>query len=134
MSKGYRNILIDGKKIEIGEDVTLIKTNKHDISVEIDTIKVSYAQLKSSDFIKSLKGKTDFRSRAEYGHFRGLVILTGKTGHLFSEKFSCPNCNISLPELEPRMFSFNSPHGACERCKGIGTIYKVDPESILTKN
>jgi excinuclease ABC subunit A len=51
--------------------------------------------------------------------------------HLYSEKFSCPNCNLSLPEIEPRMFSFNSPIGACEKCKGIGTIQKVDPDLVL---
>lgn len=133
LSKGYKNILIDGKKIEIGEDLTLIKTNKHDISVEIDTISASQVQLKSPDFIKSLKGRLTTAAEQSMALSGGLVILTGKTEHLFSEKFSCPNCNISLPELEPRMFSFNSPHGACERCKGIGTIYKVDPESILNK-
>lgn len=133
LSKGYRNLLIDGKKIEIGDDLTLIKTNKHDISVEIDTLTVAYAQIKSEDFLKSLKGRVTSAAEQSMALSGGLVILQGQTEHLFSEKFSCPNCDISLPELEPRMFSFNSPHGACERCKGIGTIYKVDPESILNK-
>jgi len=133
LSKGYRNILIDGKKMEIGEDLTIIKTNKHDISVEIDIIGASHAQLKSDDFLKSLKGRLTTAAEQSMAISGGLVILKGRSEHLFSEKFSCPNCNISLPELEPRMFSFNSPHGACERCKGIGTIYKVDPDSILNK-
>ena len=133
LSKGYRNILIDEKKIEIGEDLTIIKTNKHDISVEIDTLTASHSQLKSADFLKSLKGRLTTAAEQSMAISGGLVILNGKTEHLFSEKFSCPNCNISLPELEPRMFSFNSPHGACERCKGIGTIYTIDPESILNK-
>lgn len=133
LSKGYRNLLIDGKKMEIGDDLTLIKTNKHDISVEIDALTVSYSQTKSEDFVKSLKGRITSAAEMSMALSGGLVILQGQTEHLFSEKFSCPNCNISLPELEPRMFSFNSPHGACERCKGIGTIYKVDPESILNK-
>ena len=51
--------------------------------------------------------------------------------HLFSERFSCPECNISLPELEPRNFSFNTPHGACPECNGIGTTLNIDPKLII---
>lgn len=133
LSKGYKNLLLDGKKFMIGDDLTLIKTNKHDISVEIDTLTLAYSQLKSPDFLKSIKVRITSATEQSMALSGGLVILHGHNEHLFSEKFSCPNCNISLPELEPRMFSFNSPHGACEQCKGIGTIYKVDPESILNK-
>jgi excinuclease ABC subunit A len=51
--------------------------------------------------------------------------------HLFSEKFACPNCNISLPEIEPRIFSFNSPHGACPTCNGLGSLLKIDPDKMV---
>ena len=54
--------------------------------------------------------------------------------HLFSEKFSCPHCNLSLPELEPRMFSFNSPIGACPKCKGLGTVYEIDEKRVIKPN
>jgi len=54
--------------------------------------------------------------------------------HLFSEKFACPFCNISIPEVEPRIFSFNTPHGACPECSGIGTVLIVDKDLIFNKN
>src|SRR3989338_8036685 len=54
--------------------------------------------------------------------------------HLFSEKFACPWCNISLPEIEPRLLSFNSPHGACPTCNGIGRLLKVDPQLVINPN
>jgi len=57
-----------------------------------------------------------------------------KEEHLFSEKFACPWCNISLSEIEPRIFSFNSPHGACSECTGIGHLLKVDPDLIINSN
>src|SRR5690606_21303422 len=56
------------------------------------------------------------------------------TDHLFSEKFACPVDNISLPDLEPRLFSFNSPHGACPTCTGLGTILEVEPELVMNPN
>ena len=54
--------------------------------------------------------------------------------HLFSEKFACPICNISLPEVEPRIFSFNTPHGACPNCSGLGRVLSVDPELVFNNN
>ncbi|MCJ7740396.1 excinuclease ABC subunit UvrA, partial [Candidatus Microgenomates bacterium] len=54
--------------------------------------------------------------------------------HLFSEKFACPNCNVSLPEIEPRIFSFNSPHGACPTCTGLGILLKIDPGLVINPN
>src|SRR6185312_7305753 len=51
--------------------------------------------------------------------------------HLYSEKFACPIDNIALPEIEPRLFSFNSPHGACPECTGLGSLLEIDPDSIL---
>jgi len=62
----------------------------------------------------------------------GLIILANEENEkLYSEKLSCPKCGLSLPELEPRMFSFNSPLGACEKCKGLGTIFIIDPSLVL---
>src|SRR3989337_82749 len=54
--------------------------------------------------------------------------------HLYSEKFACPVCNISLSEIEPRIFSFNTPHGACHNCAGLGRVLDADPELILNDN
>lgn len=133
LSKGYREAVVDGTVLPLDTDITLIKTNKHDISIKIDTFQLTHTQLKSADFVKTLRARLTSSVEQSLALSGGLVILQGKTDLLLSEKFSCPNCNLSLPELEPRMFSFNSPQGACERCKGIGTIFKIDPDSILNK-
>ncbi len=133
LSKGYREAIVDGKTIPLDTDIALIKTNKHDISVKVDTFQLSHTQYKDSAFVKTLRARITASVEQCIALSGGLVILQGRAELLLSEKFSCPNCNLSLPELEPRMFSFNSPQGACERCKGIGTIFKIDPESILNK-
>ena len=133
LSKGYREAIVDGTVLPLDSDISLIKTNKHDISISIDTVQLSHSQLKNSDTMKNLRARITTAVEQSLALSGGLVILKGDVELLLSEKFSCPNCNLSLPELEPRMFSFNSPQGACTRCKGIGTIFKIDPESILNK-
>lgn len=133
MTKGYSKTLIDQKEIDLNSDLILIKTNRHDISVVIDQIHVSFKELKNEIFLSNLKSRLTSAIEQSLNLADGLVILSEKKDHLFSEKFSCPNCNLALPELEPRTFSFNSPFGACTKCKGIGTIYKVDSDLILNK-
>lgn len=131
-SKGYTKVEIDKRMMNINEEINLLKTNKHDVSVEIDPVFVSYKEFKNSLFQSNLRSRLANSVEQSINLSAGLVVLKSKSkDYLFSDKFSCPVCNLSLPELEPRMFSFNSPLGACETCKGIGTIYKVDPELIL---
>lgn len=134
LSKGYSQVRIDGKDLRLDPDLQLVRTNKHDIQVTIDTLMIKNKELKDQIFKSNLRSRLVTAVEQSINLTDGLAILNHGRDHLFSDKFSCPNCNISLPELEPRMFSFNSPLGACERCKGIGTIYKVDPEQILSKN
>ena len=147
-SKGFTKIRIDGREMEITEDLILIKTNKHDIEVAVDRFPILPKDLRNEIFAANIKSKVTTAVSQALSLSDGLVILSTKGGlasgqkttendgdeHLFSEKFSCPNCNLSLPEIEPRMFSFNSPLGACPTCNGIGTIFKIDPETILNKN
>ncbi|QQG43862.1 MAG: excinuclease ABC subunit UvrA [Candidatus Roizmanbacteria bacterium] len=134
-SKGYTKVRVDGKEIEISRDINLIKTNKHTIEVIADSFFVSYRDFKDEIFKSNLRSRLSSNIEQSTNLSDGLVILKSSSEeHLYSEKFSCPNCNLSLPEIEPRMFSFNSPIGACVTCKGIGTIYKVDPELVLNKN
>ncbi len=134
LGKGYSQVRIDKKDLALDTDLELIKTNKHDIHVTIDTMMLRSKEIKDKVFKANLRSRLVTSVEQSISLTDGLVILDDGSEHLFSDKFSCPVCNISLPELEPRMFSFNSPLGACERCKGIGTIYKVDPEQILNKN
>lgn len=134
LAKGFTRVKIDNKVFDLSQDIPLIKTNKHDVSVEMDTISIMYKDTKNEIFKGNLKSRLTNTIEQSLNLSDGLVALEENVSHLFSEKFSCPNCNLSLPELEPRMFSFNSPLGACVKCKGIGTVYKVDPDLILNKH
>lgn len=147
-SKGYSRVRIDGKVINLDEEILLIKTNRHTVDAVVDRITIASKTLKDevgrANFLSRLRETVEHALELS----DGLVILSEIhdagfefpenpekfTDHLFSEKLTCPNCNISLPEIEPRLFSFNSPHGACPECKGLGTILKMNPSLILNPN
>ncbi len=134
-SKGLSQIIVDGKTFSLDSEINLIKTNKHKIETIIDAISFGYKEMKNKVFVENLRSRLVTAVEQSLKLSDGLVIIkTGELEHLYSEKFSCPVCNISLFEIEPRMFSFNSPLGACENCRGIGTIFAVEPELILNKN
>lgn len=135
-AKGFSSLRIDGKEASLHDDIDLIKTNKHTIDVVIDQLSLSYKEMKNPVFQSNMRTRLTSTVEQATNLSDGLVVisLTKNKEMLFSEKFSCPNDNLSLPEIEPRMFSFNSPIGACEKCKGIGSIYAVDPELVLNKN
>jgi len=151
-AKGYRQVRIDGHFVDIDDNIVLIKTNKHTIDVVIDKIMLDAKMidaLSSKTVMKqphaSLRTRITEAVEQSLSLSSGLVIIahvldTGFTmpdkpknveEHIFSEKLACPVCNISIPEIEPRSFSFNSPHGACPSCSGIGAILTVDPDLIL---
>ena len=133
--KGFTKIKVDGREKSLDEEINLIKANKHSIDVVVDQLNTSYKELRQGVFLANLKSRLTTAVEQALNLSDGLVVLkVGNKEHLYSEKFSCPVCNISLPELEPRIFSFNSPIGACEKCRGIGTIFAVDRELILNKN
>jgi excinuclease ABC subunit A len=151
-SKGFTQVRVDGYFFGINEDIALIKTNKHSIDAIMDRITIDKSQLKPT---QGMESKTDpytiLRARIAdaveqaVGLSEGLATVgivedAGFTfpekpkkviDHIYSERFACPICNISMPEIEPRSFSFNSPHGACTECSGIGTILTVDPELVM---
>lgn len=131
-SKGFTQVEIDGKNYNLSDDFSLIKTNPHTISAIIDKLSVSYDNFKDAVFVSNLKTRLNNSIEQATKLSLGLAILSYKDGsHLYSENYSCPICGHSLPEIEPRMFSFNSPIGACETCKGLGTIQKIDPTRII---
>lgn len=133
-SKGFFKVRIDNKEYDLNEDeVNLLKTNKHSIDVEMDSESIQYKDYKDDIFRSNLHSRLTTSVEQALNLSDGLVVLKASQEKLFSEKFSCPQCGMSLPELEPRMFSFNSPLGACEKCKGLGTIFKVDPDLVLNK-
>lgn len=144
-AKGYRQARVDRTFIDLDEDISLIKTNKHTVDVVIDRISIDKPSLKPN-FVSSIRSRLTDAVEQSLNLADGLVVVgeiqdkaftmpdkpKQTKDHIFSEKFSCPVCNISLPEIEPRSFSFNSPHGACEACAGIGSILTVDPELVLS--
>jgi len=144
-TKGYRHIRIDGKIYSIDDDIVLIKTNKHSIDVIIDSISIDGKQLHNDREKKVLTKRISEGVEQSLQLSSGLVYigmildpgfsLPDKPKRIedtiYSEQFSCPVCGISMPEIEPRTFSFNSPHGACPSCSGIGTVSSIDP-SLLT--
>lgn len=144
-SKGHKKVRIDGIIHDLDEDFVLIKTNKHSIEAVIDKLSASVKDLKDEVFAKNLRARlTDSIEQAlKLSDGQAVVAKILDSGfempeypkkfedHLFSEKFACPVDNINLPEIEPRMFSFNSPHGACPKCTGIGRVLKVNPDFIL---
>ncbi|OGM31085.1 excinuclease ABC subunit A [Candidatus Woesebacteria bacterium RIFCSPHIGHO2_01_FULL_44_10] len=138
-AKGYKRVRIDNVMHKLDEEIILIKTNKHTIEVEVDRISVSS--------LDNLSGRITQSVEEALKLSEGLVIMSevkdigfgipeipkSFTDHLFSERFACPVDNIQIAEIEPRTFSFNSPHGACPSCTGIGRILKVDPERIFAQ-
>lgn len=133
-SKGYAQVTVDKTLFQLNDEINLIKTNKHTISLVIDELSATYKNLKDEIFVANLRTRLTNDIEQATSLSDGLVVLRHDSEEqLFSEKFSCPVCGLSLPELEPRMFSFNSPLGACEVCKGLGTIFKIDAEAILNK-
>lgn len=134
--KGYSRVRIDNQVFSLAEDFILIKTNKHTIEVVIDRLvldkNLDRTRLSSSleTALKLGEGEV-IVSEVLDASFEFPETPKKFEDHLFSQKFACPICNISLPQLEPRNFSFNSPHGACPTCTGIGNLLKVDPELVL---
>ncbi len=143
--KGYNRIRIDGTVYEIDEDFVLLKNNKHDISVIMDRLVTDKKTLRNGAEAKEFRSRLVGDVEQALKLADGLVTASFVTDAgfsfpdkpkamddiLFSEKFLCPNCGISLPEIEPRIFSFNTPHGACPTCNGLGTLLKVDPSLIV---
>lgn len=148
VSKGYKEARIDGRILDLDSDLVLIKTNKHTVEVVIDRLTVSKKELRNPISRSNLKTRLNQGVEAATALSAGLVIASQVvdssfdfpknpqkfSDHLFSELFACPVCNLSLPEIEPRTFSFNSPHGACSTCSGIGTLLKIDPELVFNPN
>ncbi|MAJ97074.1 MAG: excinuclease ABC subunit A [Parcubacteria group bacterium] len=119
LGKGYERARVDGKEVSLREKVVLTKTKKHDIDILVDEIYVT-------EFTDDKKGTEERISEAIEGALTeadGLMRVIDPRGeeHIISAKFMCPYDGFSFPEVEPRLFSFNSPYGACEECKGLGT-------------
>lgn len=120
---GYVRVRIDGNLYELTEEITLDKNIKHSIEIVVDRISVKAGiEKRLTDSIETVLGLTD-----------GLMIVDVQDGEPinFSQNFSCPDCGISVDELEPRSFSFNNPFGACPDCFGLGYKMEFDEELMI---
>ena len=123
-AQGFVRVRIDGEVHEIDELPKLKKNKKHTVEVVVDRLKVrpDVKQRLAESFETALR-HSDGRALA--------VEMDSGAEHLFSARFACPMCSYSLPELEPRLFSFNNPMGACPRCDGLGHISFFDPKRVV---
>ena len=114
---------IDSEERDLSEEIELSKTKKHNIEVVVDRLVI----------------KPDIRSRlfeaietaSKLAHGKVVIDVVGGEDFVMSESYACPDCDFSLPELEPRMFSFNAPYGACPDCKGLGIKLKIDEDLVV---
>jgi len=119
---GFVRVRIDGDVYALEDVPTLEKNIKHHIELVVDRLVIR-------DGIRTRLADS-VETGLRYGDGM-LVVLIGEEEMLFSERFSCPDCNVSYPEIEPRIFSFNSPLGACPTCDGIGSQTVFDPELVI---
>ena len=123
-AKGFVRVRVDGNVYEIDAVPKLAKTSKHTIEVVVDRLKVR------ADMKQRLA--ESYETALRHGDGRAIAVEMDTTReHLFSAKFACPICNYSLSELEPRLFSFNNPLGACPRCDGLGAITFFDSKRVV---
>ena len=121
---GYVRARVDGEIYELAEyEIKLEKNIKHNIDAVVDRLVIK----------EGIEGRLSDSIETALKLAEGLVIINviGKEDILFSEKFSCPDCGISIDELAPRLFSFNTPYGKCDKCDGLGTLIELDPDLII---
>jgi excinuclease ABC subunit A len=124
-AQGFTRLRINGEVYEIDSLPALQKNKKHTVEIVVDRLKVN---------IESKQRLAEsFETALRHADGRALAVeMDSGIEHLFSSKFACPICNYSLPELEPRLFSFNNPMGACPKCDGLGVITFFDPKRIVS--
>jgi excinuclease ABC subunit A len=128
-AEGFARVKVDGELRMLEDEIVLDKKFKHDISVVVDRLVMrDDVRKRLADSIETAvalaDGMVEIETVPREGD--GDPVVT-----LYSEKFACPDHGPVIPELEPRIFSFNSPHGACERCTGLGSMMEIDPELVV---
>ena len=120
---GYVRVKVDGELKDLIEEIELEKNKKHNISVVVDRLIIKEG-IRTRLF-------SSLETAANLSHGKVVIDVVGGEEILLSEKFACPYCDYSLDELEPRIFSFNAPYGACDDCKGLGLKYKLDIDLVI---
>jgi len=121
--EGFLRVRIDNQIKNIDDKIQLNKNKKHTIEIVVDRL------ILDEDYMDRLTESVELALKIG----KGMIIIheLPDTDHLFSEHFSCPHCEVSMEELSARMFSFNSPYGACSNCDGLGSHMEIDPEMII---
>jgi excinuclease ABC subunit A len=122
--EGFTRVKVDGEQRLLEDEITLDKKFKHTIEVVVDRLTMK------PDLRTRLAQSVETAAQLADG-LVGIDIVGEDRSLLFSEKFACPDHGVSLPELQPRIFSFNSPHGACPRCTGLGAQQEIDPDLLV---
>ncbi len=123
-AQGFVRVRVDGKVYELEHAPSLGARQKHTIEIVVDRVKIR------ADMKQRLAESFEMALRHSENKVQAVEMDSG-TEHLFSARFACPVCSYSLPELEPRLFSFNNPMGACPRCDGLGDVTVFDPERVV---
>jgi len=120
---GFVRVRVDGNMHDLAEDITLDKQKKHSIEVVVDRLVIKEGIEKR--VAESIETASNIANN--------LVVFNVNENEdiLFSQNYACPDCGISIEEIEPRQFSFNSPFGACPRCAGLGTLLEIDPKLVI---
>lgn len=140
IKKGFDQVRVDGHILNLKDRVVLIKTNRHNIEVVVDRLSINYKEFSLEVYHQRILDDVEIALNVS----DGLAILSEVNDkafdfpekpqefkdHLFSKRFVCPICNINLPEIEPRLFSFNAPQGACPDCKGLGVKLTIDTTRV----
>lgn len=120
---GFVRMIIDDVEYDLSEEIVLEKNKKHRLSLVIDRLIIK------ENIRSRLYESIEIASKEAKG--KVVIDVVGKEPFLMSEAYACPDCDFSLPELEPRLFSFNAPYGSCPDCKGLGIKYKLDVDLII---
>ena len=125
--EGYARVRVDGELHELPVDLSLDKNHKHDIEVVVDRLVIR------EGIERRLTDSVETALKLAEGLVQVEIVGSEGTGEsmLFSESFTCTNCGASIAEIQPRTFSFNSPHGACARCDGLGSRLEIDPDLVI---
>ena len=121
--EGYVRARIDGELENLDDPPTLDRRKNHTIEIVVDRI------LLRGDITQRLEQSIETALKLTGGLVT--IVVVGGEEHVYSEKLACPDCGISVPQLEPRSFSFNSPYGACAECHGLGSLYEFDPAKVI---
>jgi excinuclease ABC subunit A len=124
VKEGFTHALVDGEEVELSDPPTLDKQKKHSIDIRIDRIAIK------EGVAQRLADSLETATRVTKGLVK-ILYQEDKREELLSQNYACPDCGVSIGEITPRLFSFNSPYGACPRCSGLGVLLEVDERKII---